>query len=109
VAASVERQQVVLAQAVELDVLDDHHAIRGLGEERLVDHLAQVGAVTVREESERLRHTLGRLQQASRFASLAQLDEQIPHQTCDFCCVWLHAYSFTSRSAASSTVITSAK
>src|SRR5579871_4332133 len=39
VAAAEERQHVVLAEAVELDVLHDYHAARRLGEECVVDDL----------------------------------------------------------------------
>ena len=34
-----EGQHVVLAEAVEVDVLDDHHLVVGDGEQRLADHL----------------------------------------------------------------------
>src|SRR5687767_7488375 len=57
-AATEERQHVVLAKAVHLDVLHDHHAARLLGEEGIVDHLLHVGAVAMREKAEGLRDAL---------------------------------------------------
>ena len=38
-----ERQQVVLAQAVEVDVLDDHHLAVIDGEQRVVDDRVHIG------------------------------------------------------------------
>src|SRR3954470_3001564 len=54
VAAAEERQHVVLAHAVDLDVLHDDHAAGVLREERVVDHLRRLGAVAVGEEAQRL-------------------------------------------------------
>ena len=44
VALAEERQQVMLAQAVEVDVLDDHHLAIIDREQRVVQHLVDVGA-----------------------------------------------------------------
>src|SRR3954468_7425128 len=38
-AAAEKREHVMLAEAIELDVLHDHHAAGGLGKERVIDHL----------------------------------------------------------------------
>jgi len=90
VAAAVERQQVVLAHAVELDVLDDHHAAGRLREERLIDHGAHVGPVAVREEGERLRHAARRLQQSFAIGVFAELDQELAHEAFDLAEVRLH-------------------
>jgi hypothetical protein len=74
VAAAEERQHVVLAEAVELDVLHDHHPARGLGEERLVDHRFGIAAVAVGEEGERSGHALRRPRQPLALGILAELD-----------------------------------
>ena len=89
-AAAVERQHVVLAQAVELDVLHDHHAARGLREERLVDHDLRVGAVAMGQEGECLRYAQRRLHQAFALGILAQLDQELAHQRFDFLGVGFH-------------------
>jgi hypothetical protein len=89
-AAAEERQHVVLAQAVHLDVLHDHHAAGVLREERVVDHLLHVGAVPLGEEGERLRHSQRRLLQALARRVFAELDEQLPHQRFDLLDVRFH-------------------
>ena len=64
VAPAEERQQVVLAQAVEVDVLDDHHLVIIDGEQRVVEHGIDVGRVAAREEPERLLDALRRVDQS---------------------------------------------
>ena len=54
VALAEERQQVMLAQAVEVDVLDDHHLVIIDGEQRVVEHGVDVGRVAARQEPQRL-------------------------------------------------------
>src|SRR5215470_20350162 len=49
VATAEERQDVVLAQAIDLDVLHNHHAVRLLGEDGTVDQLVDVGAIPGRK------------------------------------------------------------
>ena len=81
---------MVLAQAVELDVLHDHHAARGLGEERLVDHLFRVRAVAMGEECERLRHAQRRPDEPFARRVLAELHQELPDQQFDFLRVRFH-------------------
>src|SRR5260370_391127 len=64
VAAAEERQHVVLAEAVDLDVLHDDHAVGLLREDRAVDQLDGIGALTRREERERGGDALRRLDEA---------------------------------------------
>ena len=49
VALAEERQEMVLAQASEVDVLHDHHLVVLLGEERVVQHLVHVLVVAGRQ------------------------------------------------------------
>ena len=63
VALAEERQQVVLAQAVEVDVLDDHHLVIIDGEQRVVEHRIDVRRVSAREKPERLLDALRRVDQ----------------------------------------------
>ena len=53
VALAEERQQVMLAQAVEVDVAHDHHLAIIDAEERAVQHLVDVGVVAAREKLQR--------------------------------------------------------
>ena len=59
-----ERQQVVLAQAEDVDVLDDHHLVVGDGEERAVQQRADVLVGSPGSGSAGPLDSLGRLQQA---------------------------------------------
>ena len=70
VALAEERQQVVLAQAVEVDVLDDHHLVIIDGEQRVVEHRIDVGRVAAREKPERLLDALRRVDAALRATGL---------------------------------------
>jgi len=90
VAAAEERQHVVLAQAVELDVLHDHHAARGLREERLIDHRRRLGAIALGEKGERLGDAQRRLLQAFAVGVFAELDEELADQRFDFLRVGFH-------------------
>ena len=57
VALAEERQQVVLAHAVEVDVADDHHLAIIDAEQRAVQHVVDVGRVAAREKPQRLVDT----------------------------------------------------
>ena len=63
VALAEERQQVMLAQAVEVDVLDDHHLAIIDREQRVVEHLVDVGVVSAGQKLERLLDPLRRVEQ----------------------------------------------
>ena len=63
VALAEERQQVVLAQAVEVDVLHDQHLVIIDREERVVEHRVDIGGITVGQEPKRLLHSLRRVDQ----------------------------------------------
>jgi hypothetical protein len=57
VATTEERQQVVLAKAVQLDVAGDHHVVRLLDEDRLLDDLACASSIPAGEKVEGRCHT----------------------------------------------------
>ena len=59
-----EGQQMMLAQAVEVDVLDDHHLAVVDGEQRVVDHGVDVRIISARQKLERLGDPVRRAQQA---------------------------------------------
>ena len=80
VALAEERQQVVLAQAVEVDVLDDHHLAIIDREQRVVQHLVDVRRVPARQKLERLFDAFRRMGSPSRAGILAELREQLPDQ-----------------------------
>ena len=90
VAAAEERQHVMLAQAVDLDVLDDHHAVGRLREHRAVDQLLRIDPGAGSEELDRLRDPLRRLEQAFAVRILADLDQQLGDQRLDFLAVRFH-------------------
>jgi hypothetical protein len=71
---------VVLAQAVELDVLDDHHLRAVLLEDAVADDLLDGLALTLGQLVEGARHALGRAQQALALGVLTEVDEQPPDQ-----------------------------
>jgi len=54
VALAEERQHVVLAQAVEVDVADDHHLVILDGEEGVVDQPVEINRISACEEAKRL-------------------------------------------------------
>ena len=66
VALAEERQQVVLAQAVEIDVLHDDHLVVVDREERVVEDFVDVGRVAAGQECERLLDAQRRPQPALR-------------------------------------------
>ena len=70
-----EGQQVVLAQRIQLDVLDDHHLVVVGGEQRAVDDLVQRLLVAVAEVLHGLGGALGRIQQAFAFGIFTEADE----------------------------------
>jgi hypothetical protein len=57
VAPAEKRQQVMLAEAVEVDVLDDHHLVIIDGEERIVEDGVDICGVTAGEKVEGLLHS----------------------------------------------------
>jgi hypothetical protein len=67
---------VVLAEAVEVDVLDEHHLVVGHLEERVVEDRVRILRVALGEEAQRLRHPLGGALQAVARGVLAELLEQ---------------------------------
>jgi hypothetical protein len=75
-----EGQQVVLAEAVELDVLDDHHLVVGDVEEGVVQDLVRVLVIAPGQEAQRLRDAARRADQAVAARALAQLLEDRLHQ-----------------------------
>ena len=64
VALAEERQHVMLAQAVEVDVPDDHHLVILDAEQRPVQHRVDISLVPARQELQRGFHPLRRPDQA---------------------------------------------
>ena len=79
-APAEERQQMMLAQTVEVDVAHDHHLAIIDGEQRAVQHLIDVGLVAAREKLQRLFHPLRRPDQPFARRILAELDQQARDQ-----------------------------
>ena len=75
-----KRQQMVLAQAVEIDILDDHHLAIIDREQRVVQYLIDVGAVSTGQKPVRLLDAPGRVEQPLAGRILAHLGEQTPDQ-----------------------------
>ena len=80
VAAAEERQHVVLAEAVHLDVLHDDHAVGLLREDRAVDQRVEVGAVAGREERERLGDAPGCAREPLAIGVLAERHQHLAHE-----------------------------
>ena len=80
VAFAEERQQVMLAEAVEVDVLDDHHLAIIDGEQRVVQDVIDVRIIPTGEESQRLFHTRGRTRQSFTVGVFTELDQEAPDQ-----------------------------
>ena len=64
-----ERQQVMLAQTVEVDVLDDHHLVIIDREQRVVEHRVDVGGVAARQKAQRCSTRFGVSSSPSRDGS----------------------------------------
>ena len=78
VALAEERQQVVLAQAVEVDVLDDHHLAVIDGEQRVVEDFVDVHVVAAREELEGLFDALRGVEQPFAARIFSELGKELP-------------------------------
>ena len=76
VAGAEKRQHVVLAKAVEGDVLDHDHLVVVLVEHRVGDDVFGAQSVAVGELAQRLRHSLRRRLQTLALRVLAQLGQQ---------------------------------
>ena len=70
-----EREHVMLAHRVELDVAHQHHVVVRLLEEGIADHLGGALLVALRQEAHRLLDPLGRLLEAVTIRILAQGEE----------------------------------
>ncbi len=77
VGLAVERQHVVLAERVELDVLDQHHLLVLLAEHGRADDFERVFVVALGEERHRLGHPFGRLQKPLARRVLAQQTQDL--------------------------------
>ncbi|MCY1527335.1 hypothetical protein D9M68_623990 [compost metagenome] len=73
-----KRQQVMLAQRVQLDVLDDHHLIVVGGEQRAVDHFFQALLVTMTKIPHGLGGTFRRVQQAFALRIFTHAQKYLP-------------------------------
>jgi hypothetical protein len=68
---------MVLAEAVEVDVLDDHHFAVINREQRVVQHLVDVGRVSARQELERVLDALGSVDQTFPIGVLPETGKQL--------------------------------
>src|SRR5262249_6854832 len=80
VALAVERQQVMLAHAEEVDAAHEHHLVVVLAEDGAVQRLLQVLAVPLREEAQRFLDALRCAAQPLALRVLAELAEQLTNQ-----------------------------
>jgi hypothetical protein len=67
----------VLAEAVELDVLHQHHLGHVLGEHALADDFGRALILALRQLAQRPRDALGRARESFARGILADLDEQL--------------------------------
>jgi hypothetical protein len=97
VAAPVERQQMVLAEAVDLDVAHDDHVVEVRLEHRAVEHLPRRLPVAAGQKRQGLGHPFRRDLQPFALGVLAEFDQQLPHQPRDalFIDLFLHGLHCT--------------
>ena len=91
-ALAVERQHVVLAHRVELDVLQNHHVVRAGREVRAVHNGLHLLAVALRQERERLRDPHGGLLQSLALRILPELDQQFPDKLRNPLLIWFSRF-----------------
>src|SRR5262245_37872525 len=80
VALAKERQQVMLAEAVHVDVAHHHHFVVVHGEERAVDDFVDVCLVAAGQKPERLVDTSRRFEEPLARRILAELCQQLPNE-----------------------------
>ena len=80
VALAEERQQVMLAQTIEVDVLHDDHLVVVHREERVVEHFVDVGAVAAGQKRERLLDALRSTHQPLASRVFPELNQQLANQ-----------------------------
>src|SRR6202140_4775252 len=78
---AVEGQQVVLAEAVHLDVLHYHHLLVRLFKDGAVDHLGDVEVVSAEQEPHAFRHAPRCAREPLAAGVLAQLLEHALHKS----------------------------
>src|SRR5215469_2894066 len=78
-----KRQEVVLAEAKELDVLDDDHLVVDHAERRAVEHVVDVLVIATGEELKRFFETLRRFAQPFAIGIFANDFDQLAHVTSD--------------------------
>ena len=71
---------MVLAETVNLDVADDDHVVRRLLEDRLVDELLYIAAITGRQVFQRGGHARGRTHQPFAVGIIPKLYEQLANE-----------------------------
>jgi hypothetical protein len=79
VAGAEERKQVVLAEAEQFDITDDHHLVILDIEQRPIQQLFDVLVVSAGKVAQRLLEPLGRVAQALAFRIVAELRQDAPH------------------------------
>jgi hypothetical protein len=80
VALPEERQQVMLAQAVEIDVLHDDHLVIVDREQSVVQYFVDVGAVAAGQKRERLLNARRRTNQPLASRVFPELSQQLANQ-----------------------------
>jgi hypothetical protein len=78
VATAKERQQVVLTEAEDFDVLDNHHLVVGDLVERAVQDLIHILMIAAGQKTQGPSHALGRFEQPVARGILAQFADQHP-------------------------------
>src|SRR5487761_94683 len=79
-ASAEERKQVMLAQAIHFDVLDDHHFVIAHAEHRTIQKFLRVLSVTAGEKTQSLVKTLGSPAQSFAIGILTEQDDDAPNQ-----------------------------
>src|SRR5690348_267268 len=78
---------MVLAQAEELDVLDDHHFVADFVEQSAVDDLLEVRFVAAGQELQRSLKSFGGPRQSLPRSVLAQLSQDVAHMMRNAACL----------------------
>jgi hypothetical protein len=73
-----KRQQMMLAEAVHVQVPHDDHLVVRHREQRAVDQFVDVGRVTARQELKRISHAARRLEQPFACGVFAQPRQELP-------------------------------
>src|SRR5207244_2989520 len=82
-------QEMVLAETIEVDVLDDDHLVVIDREQCAVQDLVDVGIVSIRQKFQRLLDAFRRIQQPLAARVLSELRQQLPDELLHFSILYL--------------------